>query len=64
MKIDLFLVTFLCSVLYTMSSYTNEALLDQISSLPGQPHVNFDQFSGYLKVGPALSKNMVSHILI
>jgi hypothetical protein len=35
------------------SAYTDEALADQITSLPGAPDVAFNQFSGYLPIDEA-----------
>ena len=51
----------LCS-LQSVLSYSNDALADQIQSLPGADNLDFDfnQFSGYLAVGEALTKNMVN----
>jgi len=42
------------------SAYTDDALKDQVHDLPGSEDLSFDfnQFSGYLKVGDNLSKNM------
>ncbi|PPS02148.1 hypothetical protein GOBAR_AA18517 [Gossypium barbadense] len=34
------------------TSYAGYHLSDQIGTLPGQPHVNFRQFSGYIDVDP------------
>ena len=50
----------LAATVATLShAYTEEALKDQISSLPGSEDltIDFNQFSGYLKVGD--TKNMV-----
>ena len=48
-------------ILNVNAEYTDEALLDQIDSLPGAENLDldFNQFSGYLQIGPNLSKNMV-----
>ena len=42
---------FMCSLNY-VSSYTNEALLDQVTQLTGlNEEIYFNQFSGYLNLG-------------
>ena len=60
---NIFYLAFLigCLAASTTFAYTDEALLDQIESLPGAEKLDlkFNQFSGYVKIGSNLSKNMV-----
>ena len=46
------IVTALCGGLALANAYTNDALADQITNLPGAEKLdlNFNQFSGYLTV--------------
>lgn len=50
----LFFVIFICFFSFSLPSFISGAHhqqeLDRIASLPGQPSVNFSQFSGYVKV--------------
>ena len=47
------ILTALCGGLALASAYTDEAIADQITNLPGAEKLdlNFNQFSGYLTVG-------------
>jgi len=53
-------ISLLVSSAALAASYTPEAVLDQVINLPGAEKLdlNFKQFSGYLKIGDAGSKNM------
>lgn len=47
------ILTALCGGLALASAYTENAIADQITNLPGAEKLdlNFNQFSGYLTVG-------------
>lgn len=43
---------------FVFSGIIGYHLYDQIVTLPGQPDVNFRQFSGYIDIDPNASKNL------
>ena len=61
MLLRLLLLVAATATTFTYAEYTEQALKDQIANLPGSEDldIDFNQFSGYLKVGG--TKNMVSY---
>ena len=59
-----FLLLLVTATTLTWAEYSPDALKDQIDALPGSEHldVDFNQFSGYLKVGG--TKNMVTSFFL